>query len=573
MNYIYHSNLLQSLGWAVFNSLWQMAFLWVAYQLLTAIFKNSSAAAKSNLAFSLLVTGFGWFILTFLSGIVKLPANNNYFSITESSLKPVLQQWLIVILPVASLLYLILLTIPVINFIRNYRYVHVIRTSGLSRPDVEWKLFVQKVSSQIGIQKNVQLWMSELVSSPVTIGYLKPIILLPVAAMNQLSIQQTEAIILHELAHIRRHDYIINLISKLIQSLLYFNPFTTAFLKIIQKEREKSCDQTVIQFQYEPHGYASALLTLEKASYNRIPTLALAAEGKKSDFRQRIEWILGIYQKPSLSFTKVGGILAAVICFVFLNALLILKNTSGKGKGYPSPLAMWGSPMNFTDEYTAHSLDKKKEVITPLIVNHPSTVSDEKNVAIEKTVGEEKTGNTAEPADADVTDNSPYSFVKYIQEYVPALDTKKEKQITEAIAESQRVLKEIQWKSVEKNIADAMTLLEKDSFKKQFKEQYRQIDTAKIANQMRLAYDNINWDEINVQLNHALAEITLDSLQQVYTIAISNLNNLQKELKAVKEPGIPDTDITVDLIDMKKKELEKAINKLKTVHPKKIVKL
>jgi len=572
MNYIYHSNLLQSLGWAVFNSLWQMAFLWVAYQLLTAIFKNSSAAAKSNLAFTLLLTGFGWFILTFLSGIVKLPANNNYFSITETSLKPVLQQWLIIILPVASILYLVLLIIPVINFIRNYRYVQVIRTSGLSRPAVEWKLFVQKVSAQIGIQKNVQLWMSTLVSSPVTIGYLKPIILLPVAAMNQLSIQQTEAIILHELAHIRRHDYIINLVSKLIQSLHYFNPFTTAFLKIIQKEREKSCDQTVIQFQYEPHGYASALLALEKASSARIPSLVLAAtEGKKSEFRQRIEWILGIYQKPSLSFTKVGGILAAVICFVFLNALLILKNTSGKGKGYPSPLAMWGSPMNFTDEYTTHSLDKKKEINTPVIANHPASVSDDKSVTIEKAVSEEK--NSAEPTEVNSPENSPYSFVKYIQEFVPSLDIKKEKQITEAIAESQRVLKEIQWKSVEKNIADAMTLVEKDVFEKHFKEQYRQIDTAKIANQMRLAYDNINWDEINVQLNHALAEITLDSLQQVYTIAISNLDNLQKELKAVKEPGIPDTDITVDLIDVKKKELEKAINKLKTVRPKKIVKL
>jgi beta-lactamase regulating signal transducer with metallopeptidase domain len=181
-------------------------------------------------------------------------------------------------LPVASLIYLILLVLPVFNFIRNYRYVQVIRQHKLSKTDVEWRIFVKNVAARMGIKKTVHIWLSGIVTSPVTIGYLKPVILLPLAAVNHLNTQQIEAILLHELAHIRRYDYLLNLVIRFIQVILYFNPFVKAFIKIIERERELSCDEMVIQFQYDPYGYASALLTLEKNNHHPKP-LAVAASG------------------------------------------------------------------------------------------------------------------------------------------------------------------------------------------------------------------------------------------------------------------------------------------------------
>ena len=132
---------------------------------------------------------------------------------------------------------------------------------------------MRNVATRMGIKKPVHIWLSGIVTSPVTIGYIKPVILLPIAAINQLSTQQLEAVLLHELAHIRRYDYFVNLVIRFIQTILYFNPFVKALVKTVEIEREKSCDEMVIQFQYDPHGYASALLMLEKTNYAPRPLL------------------------------------------------------------------------------------------------------------------------------------------------------------------------------------------------------------------------------------------------------------------------------------------------------------
>ncbi|MBK8952873.1 MAG: M56 family metallopeptidase [Chitinophagaceae bacterium] len=156
------------------------------------------------------------------------------------------------VLPYSSAIYLVLLIIPVLQFIKNYRYVQVIRQHGISRPDAIWRVFVQKVAAQMNIKKRVQVFVSAFVHSPVTIGFLKPVILLPLAAINNLTAQQTEALLLHELTHIRRHDYLMNFAIQFIRTVLYFNPFVNAFVQIIEKER-KNCDEMVLQYQYSWH--------------------------------------------------------------------------------------------------------------------------------------------------------------------------------------------------------------------------------------------------------------------------------------------------------------------------------
>jgi hypothetical protein len=132
-----------------------------------------------------------------------------------------------------------------------------------------------------------------MVDTPVTLGVIKPVILLPVAAVNHLSLKQAEAIILHELNHIRRNDYLVNLLIACVDVILFFNPFARLLTSIIRKERENCCDDMVLQFCYEPATYARALLSLEQ---NRINTneLALAATGKDKHFLlNRVKRILG----------------------------------------------------------------------------------------------------------------------------------------------------------------------------------------------------------------------------------------------------------------------------------------
>ena len=224
-------HLLQALGWAVLNSLWQMALLWVIYQVVTAFLKNTKAASKTVLATTLLFAGSFWFIYTFLIVYSDISEGGTAGIFISSGHE--VQNWLLQSLPFISGAYLLLLVLPVLRFIRNYRYVQVIRKYGLSKINVDWRIFVRNVAARMGIKKTVKIWVSEFVSSPVTIGFFKPVILVPLAAINHLTQPQLEAVLLHELAHIRRYDYLINLLINFIQTILYFNPFAKAFVKIV----------------------------------------------------------------------------------------------------------------------------------------------------------------------------------------------------------------------------------------------------------------------------------------------------------------------------------------------------
>jgi bla regulator protein BlaR1 len=570
------SNFLQALGWAVLNSLWQMAILWVIYQLITGTFRTAKSSHKSSLAASFLIIGFAWFIFTFFSILAVNPADNGAITsvfITAGGNEQ-LNNWLHTMLPVASLVYLILLVLPLFYFIRNYRYVQAIRRHQLTKVDVNWRIFVKNVAARMGIKKPVHIWLSGIVTSPVTIGYIKPVILLPLAAINQLTTQQIEAVLLHELAHIRRYDYFINLVIRFIQSVLYFNPFVKALVKIVEREREKSCDEMVIQFQYDPYGYASALLVLEKTNYLPKP-LAVAVSGKKNDLLHRIEWMLGVQKKQVISFNKLAGLLAGLLCFITLNALLILSKPA-KAPGAVSSLTYLSSPFYlFTDGEGEETkpVAAPKEMPATAIVNHIQPKAE-----YDKTIA---SGPVHEPALPAVPVSSKvvfspltYTYVNYTEPInIPQLKNYQEEQVKEVLDASKKVLEEKQWKAMENKIADVMTSHEKTMLKDQYEKELSKVDWNKMKDKLRMAYDKIDWNLVNDNLAKAMTEIKMDSLQQVYTSAMTELSSIQKQLCENNLTGIPDTDISLKVVEETKKNVQTAINDLIKVKTRKIIHL
>jgi hypothetical protein len=113
---------------------------------------------------------------------------------------------------------------------------------------------------------------------PLTLGFLKPVILLPVAMISHLTLQQIEAILIHELGHIRGKDYLLHLLVTLLEGLFFFNPFSRLLIRQLKKEREHCCDDLVLQFKYDPHAYVSALLSLA-ARQQYAHQFAVAATG------------------------------------------------------------------------------------------------------------------------------------------------------------------------------------------------------------------------------------------------------------------------------------------------------
>ena len=557
------ANFLQSLGWALLNSLWQMALLWLIYQIITSIYKSAKSSFRSSLASFLLITGFAFFIYTFFSNYndssdqgIRIFNTLNY----EENL-PV-SNWMQRSLSIASVLYLVLLVLPVAHFIRNYRYVRVIRKYGLSKMDVQWRIFIKKVVARLGITNPVQIWVSEFVSSPVTIGFLKPVILVPLAAINNLSAQQMEAVLLHELSHIKRCDYLVNLIINFIQTILYFNPFVKAFVKIVEREREKSCDEMVMQFQYDSYEYATALLTLEKTNHVYRP-LAVGATGKKNDLLKRVELIMGVKTKPAFSFNKIAGLTAGLICIIILNALLFI----GKSPEVKTSdnFASLSSPFQFLTNSVS------EPDVKPVTVKNNSGLE-------ANTSNEEKVNPVVEIPDIETKPNPVAEGiinVTYNHTQPEALHLKKyeEAQVKAAMDASKKVLENEEWKALEVNIADVFTQKEKDDLKATYQKALSKMDWNKWENKLRIAYDQVNWDKVNEQLSKAVNNIRIDSLQNVYNEAISKLDMTKRELSQNNLPGIPDTDITIKTIEETKLQVQKSLNRLKAVRNKKIVHL
>jgi beta-lactamase regulating signal transducer with metallopeptidase domain len=292
MNFINQSAFLKALGWSLLDSLWQMGLMWLVYVCLTANGKKFQARQRHTIALLSLTGGSLWFIVTLIINFYKAAAAPEILTVYLSAGEQFSQQPLIARiaaffepgLPYLSVAYLGVACFLFLRFYRHYYRTRQLYTTGIQKAHPEWRVFLQQALQHMGIKKKVTIWFSSLVDTPLTLGFWKPVILLPVAAVNHLSIQQAEAIILHELNHISRNDYLVNLLIACTDIILFFNPFTRYLTGIVRKEREHSCDDLVLQFRYDPAAYAKALLTLEQNRCGVTSSLALAATGKNQKF-------------------------------------------------------------------------------------------------------------------------------------------------------------------------------------------------------------------------------------------------------------------------------------------------
>jgi beta-lactamase regulating signal transducer with metallopeptidase domain len=558
------SHLLQSLGWATLNSLWQMALLWCLYAGANALFRFSSAR-KYQLSVGALTTGFAWFLVTFLYYFRSSPVSSIAFFNQEISESNSLFN---ILLFAASVSYLALLAFPSYRLYRNWAFVQKIRHHGLHKSDMSFRLFVQKVAGQMGIRKKVLVYLSDLVNSPVTIGYFKPIILLPVAALNHLSTQQVEAILLHELSHIRRSDYLVNFLISIISTFLYFNPFVKQFMKDIEQEREHCCDELVLQYGYEKVGYASALLTLEKLSA-RQRALALGATGTYY-LLSRIEKIVGMEKKKGFKRNQLAAILAALFCIVLFNSILIIREKKKGSEAYAFAYNDLNTPFNSFDNGRGdtHSIAPVPARSNTLIASKQSNTGTTTQQDIEKTPLElqQITEEATSPA-----------FIQAALDEADASLTKEQKEkVASTINATRKIVGSVQWKEVNKAIADVMTEREKVTARRQYlSAMEKMVNWKNVENNMKAKYGQLDWEKINLNVDNALASIRLDSLQKSYTEALVELEKANTDIASksrVKATPMPDQ--SVEEMQRSTEVLRGKIDTIKAIrNPKKVVRL
>ena len=139
----------------------------------------------------------------------------------------------------------------------------VLRVVDVS-PVPEWCLAQLARCRRMGIARPVAIVSSVRVSVPVIVGHVKPVIVLPAAALSGLSVAQVEAILAHELAHVRRHDYLVNLAQTVIETLLFYHPAVWWVSRQVRETREHCCDDLAVTVCRSRREYVHALLDLEE---------------------------------------------------------------------------------------------------------------------------------------------------------------------------------------------------------------------------------------------------------------------------------------------------------------------
>jgi bla regulator protein blaR1 len=312
-----HTSLAKAVGWSLFHSLWEGAL--AALVLLAVLFVVRSPRSRyacACVAMFGVLTGFGltfWLLASHTSGAAATiphaippapPVENQSppdrparFRI-EDALPWLVPFWItgVVVFHLRS--------------VAGWMAAQRLRNRGVCRARDPWPQQLQNLSIRLRVSKPVALLETCVAEVPVVIGYLRPLILVPVGMLAAMPAAQVEALLLHELAHIQRRDYLVNLLQTVVEGFLFYHPATWWISGVIRAERENCCDDLVVAASGDAREYAAALTALEQTRWAADQT-ALASTG--GSLVKRIRRLL--YQSEGLALAPLlsAGILTIVV--------------------------------------------------------------------------------------------------------------------------------------------------------------------------------------------------------------------------------------------------------------------
>ncbi|HTI03849.1 MAG TPA: HEAT repeat domain-containing protein [Gemmatimonadales bacterium] len=166
-----------------------------------------------------------------------------------------------------------------------------LRTHGTRDSSAALTAVLARLATRLRVTRPVRLLESLAVEVPAVIGWLRPVILVPTSALTGLTPQQLEVLLAHELAHVRRYDYLVNVVQCAIETLLFYHPAVWWVSRCVREEREHCCDDLVVATCGDPRLYASALVGMERLR-PAAPRLAMAATGGGGSLLHRVQRLL-----------------------------------------------------------------------------------------------------------------------------------------------------------------------------------------------------------------------------------------------------------------------------------------
>jgi bla regulator protein blaR1 len=304
---ILNSPLLQCAGWTLVHFIWQGIAIGVIYIGLRRLLSRQSPASRYHLAMCCLAVMALLPVITFIhlanisTGVATdthahaltavLTTGGRQDTATVFSIMDRIQDLLRPIIPWTVPLWLLGVCAAMMRIARGWRHSYEMRETATYVPLQEWYPVLKSLCALFGISAVVRLAVSTRVSVPSVVGWLKPIILIPPSAIAGLSPLQMELILAHELAHIRRQDYLWNLMQLAVETLLFYHPVVHWISQQGRLEREQCCDDMVVAKHGHVVEYARALTELESLRHAHS-ALLLGANG--GHILNRIHRLLGV---------------------------------------------------------------------------------------------------------------------------------------------------------------------------------------------------------------------------------------------------------------------------------------
>lgn len=342
---------MQILAWSLIHSLWQISLIILSYFLIKSLFNIKNPSIKYGLGLAALLLSFLSFVFTlfYLSDVPNSLAvdanigqiNTDFIATSASSnggevirtITP-FEYYLNLVAPWIVMAWLGGMFYQIIYFGLGFRKIKSYQSADNQLFDSVWLERFAVLKQKMNIKKKVAVFWSNKVNEPLTFGYFKPIILLPISMMTGFSDKDIEAVLLHELAHIKRADYLVNLLQSLIEILFFYHPLIHWLAYEIRENREFCCDDLVLHLGQNRNAYALTLTALQRQKLNdSLPTLALSANGKDANFSKRIKRLFG-EEKQAVkgSFFNILALLLLCSSFTLFSISQLNKNKEQEAK-------------------------------------------------------------------------------------------------------------------------------------------------------------------------------------------------------------------------------------------------
>jgi bla regulator protein BlaR1 len=325
----------QALGWTLLHFIWQGLVVGIGFAAVRALLPKANCNARYAAGLAALALLTLWPLATFIAlrpqsvdGVVANAAGATdvgTFAVTAGSaaLAPIDH-----LLPLLVLLWSAGVVIVAIRALRQWRALaRVARDWATSSDELDGML--AGLARRFRFVRRIRVLVSERIDTPMLIGWIKPIVLLPTAVALGFPRQQVELILAHELGHLRRYDHLVNLGQALLETLLFYHPVVHWISREVRNERELCCDMLVLRLTAgEPREYARTLAALEEL---RQPSVQVALAASGGVLIERVRRIVGM-PAPRLRVDRPNAARWMLVAMVFAIAVSMTLRVERAGQ-------------------------------------------------------------------------------------------------------------------------------------------------------------------------------------------------------------------------------------------------